>query len=339
MTINKIDELLAHLPKGVRNGIIKASESERVLYPLASRGLTRALGGGIGKGRMTLLYGNTSSGKSLLMLQSIGEWQKKGMTCAYVDAEGTFSEEFAQRLGVDTENLILIQKKSFGAVTDAVVPLLSAGLDILVIDSISLMLPEVFVDSDGGVAEFDKMKQIGAHAKSTSIMINALHYSNVKTSIVVISQTTTKIENTYTKQVPHGGVKLPFACTQIIKLTSSATDANQIKGQTFIGNKIVELPIGRPVDAVVEKNKLGPQSRTASYNLYYDGPSLGVDRYDELVTLAVATGAVDKAGAWFRFDGQQWQGSKALVKAVKEDQALEDAIEAELALALNGGEL
>jgi hypothetical protein len=89
---------------------------------------------------------------------------------------------------------------------------------------------------------------------------------------------------------------LPFACTQIIKLTSSATEANQIKGQTFIGNKVVELPIGRPVDAVVEKNKLGPQSRTASYNLYYDGPTLGVDRLDELVTMAEATGAVRRSG-------------------------------------------
>jgi RecA/RadA recombinase len=142
------------------------------------------------------------------MLQSIGEWQKQGLTCAYVDAEGTFSDEFAQRLGVNTEDLILIQKKSFGAVTDGVVPLLQAGVDILVIDSISLDAARGLRGQRRRVQEFDRMKQIGAHAKSTSIMINALHYSNVKTSIVIISQTTTKIENTYTKQVPHGGVKL-----------------------------------------------------------------------------------------------------------------------------------
>jgi recombination protein RecA len=286
---------------------------------------------------MTLLYGNTSSGKSLLMLQSIGQWQKQGLICAYVDAEGTFSADFAERLGVDTDQLILIQKKSFGAVTDEVVPLLQAGIDVLVIDSISLMLPEVFVDSDGGVADFDKMKQIGAHAKSTSIMINALHYANEKTSIVIISQTTTQINQTYVKQVPHGGVKLPFACTQIIKLTSSATEANQIKGQVFQGNKIVELPIGRPVQVVVEKNKLGPQSREALYNLYYDGPMIGVDTVDELVTMCEGTGVLKKAGAWYFYGEEKWQGKKALVASVKDDEVLEAQLESELALALNGG--
>lgn len=336
---SNLGEFLAHLDPKLAKKIKKASEVESILMPLASRGLTRALGGGIGKGRMTLLYGNTSSGKSLLMLQSIGRWQREGLICAYVDAEGTFSNEFAERLGVNTDELILIQKKSFGAVTDEVVPLLQAGIDVLVIDSISLMLPEVFVDNDGGVAEFDKMKQIGAHAKSTSIMINALHYANVKTAIVVISQTTTQINQTYVKQVPHGGVKLPFACTQIIKLTSSATEANQIKGQVFQGNKVVELPIGRPVAAVVEKNKLGPQSREASYELYYDGPFIGVDTIGELVTLAEATGAVRKSGAWYYFDDRQWQGRKAFVKAVKDDADLEAAVEQELTLALNGGEL
>jgi recombination protein RecA len=319
--------------------IRRASEVEKVMYPLASRGLTHALGGGIGKGRMTLLYGNTSSGKSLLMMQSIGLWQKEGLICAYADVEGTFDPAFAERLGVDVDQLILIEKRSVGALTDEVTPLLKAGIDVLVIDSISVLLPEVFVDNDGGVKDFSDMKQIGAHAKSISIMVNALHYANVKTSIVLISQTTTKIENTYTKQVPHGGVKLPFACTQIIKLTSSATEAKQIMGQVFVGNKIVEMPIGRPVEAVVEKNKLGPQSREAKYNVYYDGPALGVDRTDELVTMAVATGAVHKGGAWFKFGDHQWQGQPNVVKAIKDDATLEAEIESELALALNGGEV
>jgi recombination protein RecA len=336
-TQNNLGDFLAHLDPKLAKKIKCASEADSTVYPLSSRGLTRDLSGGIGRGKMTLLYGNTSSGKSLLMLQSIGLWQKQGLICAYVDAEGTLNPEFAQRLGVDTDQLIYISKKSFGAVTDEVVPLVEAGIDVLVIDSISIMLPEVFVDADGGAAEFEKMKQIGAHAKSTSIMVNALHYANHKTAIVIISQTTTKIANTYTQQVPHGGVKLPFACAQIIKLQSSATETNQIKRPMFVGNKVTELPIGRPVEYVVEKNKLGPQSRAGKYNLYYDGPMIGVDRTDELITLAVATGAVSKGGSWFKFEDQQWQGQSALVQAVKEDPALEQAIESELELALGGG--
>lgn len=342
MTDN-LGDFLAHLDPKLAKKIQKASEVEKVLYPTASRTLNRALGGGIGKGRMTLIYGNTSAGKSVLSMQSIGRWQKQGLICAYADVEGTFDPSFAEKLGVDCDQLILIDKRSTGAVTDEVIPLLEAGIDILVIDSVSVLIPEVFVDGDGGIKAFGDMKQIGAHAKSVSIMINALLYSNKKTSIIWLSQTTTKIENTYTKQVPHGGVKLPFAMSQIIKLTSSATEANQIKEEVYQGNKIIQLPVGRPVDVVVEKNKLGPQSREGKYNLYYaesiDGPPVGVDAIDELVTLAEAFGAVRKSGAWYYFEDDQWQGKKAFVKALRESPELEEAVEAELLLAINGGEV
>lgn len=334
-----ISELLSHLPKGVRDGVIRANEVDKTLYPLASRGLTAALDGGIGKGRMTLLYGNQSSGKSLILQESVGLWQEQGLSCAWVDAEEAFDPEWAARLGVNTDELLVVKKKSTGAVTDTVVPLLENGLDILVIDSISELLPEVFVDGDGGIVAFEKQKQIGAHAKSISMMVNAMHYANKNTSIIFISQTTTMIANTYTQQVPHGGKKIQFACSQIIKLTSSATEANQIKDKQFMGNKVVELPVGRPVEFVVEKNKLGPQSRGGKYNIYYAGAEVGVDRTDELITMATAYGAVHKGGAWFKFGDQQWQGQQALVEAVKADSGLEAAIEAELALAMNGGVL
>lgn len=335
--MSDITELLAHLPKNVRDGVIRANEVDKTLYPLASRGLTAALDGGIGRGRMTLVYGNPSAGKSLLLQESVGLWQKQGLSCAWVDAEEAFDPDWAARLGVNTEELLVIKKKSTGAVTDTVAPLLENGLDILVIDSISELLAEVFVDNDGGIKNFADQKQIGAHAKSISMMVNAMHYANKNTAIVFISQTTTKIENTYTKQVPHGGQKMLFAVSQIIKLTSSATEANQIKGKQFYGNKLVETPVGRPVDFVVEKNKLGPQSRGGKYNIYYSGDEVGVDRTDELITMATAYGAIHKAGAWFKFDGEQWQGQAEVVKAVKDDPALEAAIEAELALALSGG--
>lgn len=343
---DNIAELLSHLPKAVRDGVVRATDVDKTLYPLASRGLTAALDGGIGRGRMTLVYGNPSAGKSLIMQESIGLWQKQGLSCAWVDAEEAFDPLWAARLGVDTDELLVVKKKSCGAVTDTVVPLLENGLDILVIDSISELLAEVFVDNDGGIKSFADQKQIGAHAKSLSMMINAMHYANKHTAIVFISQTTTKIENTYTKQVPHGGQKMLFAVSQIIKLTSSATEANQIKGKQFMGNKVVEVPVGRPVEFTVEKNKLGPQSRSGRYNIYYSGNEVGVDRTDELITIAVSYGAIHKAGAWFKFgEGpyvtgeNQWQGQDELVKAVKADPALEAAIESELALALSGGVL
>lgn len=316
-----------------------AQEIETVQFPLASIGLTHALNGGIGTGRIATVYGNQSSGKSLILMQTIGQLQSKGFVCAYADAEGTYTKEFGKRLGINNDELIYVRKKSTGAMTDKIIPLIEAGVDMLVIDSISDLIPEVFVDTDGGVKDFADMKQIGAHAKSITMMLNAIHYANEKTAVVLISQTTTKIENTYVQQVPHGGQKVLFGSSQIIKLTSSNTDSKQIKGMVQQGDRLVEKPIGRKVDLLVEKNKLGPQHRRCSYDMYYDGPNPGVDLAGEVFDMAVDFGVVKKSGAWYDYQEKTvyTQGRPAFLDEIKKDDELYSQLKKEVNIALNGG--
>ncbi|QIQ62950.1 RecA-like DNA recombinase [Streptomyces phage Moab] len=316
-----------------------AQDIETTQLPLASIGLTHALNGGIGTGRVATIYGNQSSGKSLVLMQTIGQLQKQGFVCAYGDAEGTYTKEFGAKLGINNDELVYAKKKSTGAMTDTIIPWIEAGVDLLIVDSISDLLPEVFVDTDGGVKQFADMKQIGAHAKSITAMLNAIHYANEKTAVVLISQTTTKIENTYVQQVPHGGQKVLFGSSQIIKLTSSNTDSKQIKGMVQQGDRLVEKPIGRKVDLLVEKNKLGPQHRRCSYDMYYDGPAPGVDLAGEVFDMAVDFGVVKKSGAWYDYQDKTvyTQGRPAFLDEIKNDDELYSQLKKEVNIALNGG--
>lgn len=319
--MSNFDQFVNGLDPKTAKRIKVAEEIELIKHPLASVGLTNALGGGIGAGRVTLCYGNTSSGKSALFQQSIGElWQPAGLVCAYVDAEGTYEKNWGSRLGINNKELILIQSKSSGRIEKEIKPYIEGGIDIIIIDSISDILPEVFIDKDGGMQE--DRKQIGAHAKALTNLVNGIHYINEKTAVVLISQTTTKIEQTYVKQVPHGGQKIPFASSQIIKLTSSSTEKQQIMGELQMGDRIIDQPIGRKVEYFVEKNKMGRQHMKGLYDLYYAGKFVGIDTYGEITDLAETFGILKKSGAWYTntLTGEQFQGRGNVVTNLKNDK-------------------
>lgn len=332
------EDFLSRLdPKDARE-IKTADKVETIRFPLASRRLTYALKGGIGAGRITTIYGNTSAGKTLLTLQTIALLQSMGKVCGFLDVEGTFDEEFARKLGVNTSELVLDGSKSSVKVEKKARSWIRAGIDFVGIDSISDVMPEVHVDEKTGALS-ENRKQLGAHAKAITSLIHGIHYDNEKTAVVLLSQTTTKIEQTYTKQVPHGGQRVFFDSSTMIRLTSSNTDAKQHKGIVQIGNSKVEVPIGRKVEAFVEKNKIGPQHRTASYDIYYDGPNLGIDKVGELVDLGLDFAILEKGGAWYKLDAdRRWQGRDALISAIKEDPDLEIELESKLNEAMYGGQ-
>jgi recombination protein RecA len=328
--MTNLDDVLARLNPKVAKSLKRASEREVVKYPFASIGLTRATSGGVVAGQITTIYGNTSAGKSLLCSQSIGNWQRMGLSAAYLDVESTFDPDFAARAGLNPNELILTAPRSFGAISEQAVPLLDAEVDILVIDSISMALPEVFVGDDGHAVGFDRQKQIGAHAKSVAMLLNNLHYANKKTAIIIISQTTTDLSGMHPMQVPHGGKKLPFASGLMVRLTSSSTEKEQIKGDLLVGDRIMEQPIGRKVNAYVQKNKFGRQSTTASYNLYYAGDYIGIDNIDETVTLAEEEGIIQRGGAWYSYGEERWQGKPKLVAWLKENPGELEKLQLEL---------
>lgn len=307
-----------------------ASDAKVELLETASRRLTKALGGGIRRGTVTTIYGNPSAGKSMLALQSIGLWQEQGLVCGYIDVEQTFDPNFAEKLGVNTSELVLSGSKSGARVTNTATEWLEKEIDVLVIDSVSDILPEVFVDKDGSVKNAEDTKQIGAHAKAITGMVNSLHFSNKNTAIILLSQTTSEIGQTYVKQIPHGGKKILFASAQIIKLISSSTDAKQIKGLHRDGDILVERAIGRHVDVLVEKNKVGPQHGTASYDIYYGGDNVGIDSTGELFDMAVDKTVIIKGGAWYNYGDLKWQGRENALDAIRQDEELRKELESKL---------
>ena len=330
------EDFIAGLDPKTARRIKTAQETEVIKLPLASYGMTKALNGGIAKGRITLLYGNSSSGKSLVMMQSVGVWQKQGLVCAWVDAEGAYEKEWADRLGIDNSQLILIQSKSSGKIEDEIRPLLEAKIDVLVIDSISDIMPEIFIGKDGTLNAQADRKQIGAHAKAITALVNGILYSNEETAVVLISQTTTQIEQTYVKQVPHGGKKIQFAASQIIKLTSSNTDAKQIKGDVIVGEMIFQQPIGRKVDVLIEKNKLGPQHRVCEYDMYYAGHTPGIDNIGEVVDEAIRYDVIVKGGAWFTYNTTKLNGRPAVVEFFKDNHNTLEVVKGEIHLRETG---
>ncbi len=328
--MGKGKDFLSRLDPKIVKHVQMAKDVELIQYPLASIGVNRHLKGGIGAGRVTLLYGNSGSGKSLITMQSIGQWQKMGLVCAYFDIEGTYIEEYGARLGIDNDELIYVHKRGIGAVTDIATEMLENDLDVLVIDSISDLIADAFIDKDGNIKDFENTGQVGAHAKGITRMINMLQYANTKTAIVIVSQTTTEIGQTYTKQVPHGGKKVFFAATNVIKLTSSNTEATQIKGELTVGDRQVVMPIGRKVDVLIEKSKVGAQHRTASYNVYYDGENLGIDNVDELSKIAVDLGVTTSRGAWYYWGDEKWNGEAKFSAWLKENPEMQEKLRLEI---------
>lgn len=317
--MTQYEDFIAGLSPTVAKYIKTAEETKITKLPLASYGLTKALKGGIAKGRITLLYGNESSGKSLLMMQSIGVWQEQGLVCAYVDVEGTYDKAFGARLGVNNDELILIQKRSSAQIEDAIKPLLYGKIDVIVIDSISDVLPEIFIGKDGSMNDQMDRKQLGAHAKALTALVNGIHYMNESTAVVLISQTTTFIGQTYVEQVPHGGKKVLFASSIIIKLTSSAAENSQIKGHVYVGDLIFEKPIAREVAFLVKKSKLGGAFGKGDWIMYYAGERVGIDVTAEIVEEAVSYGVVVQSTKWFKYKEKNHNGMPNLVKFFKEN--------------------
>lgn len=337
MTNEKLEEFLGRLDPKTRKRFKMASEVSTEMLPSASLEFNYATGGGFPRGAITTLYGNYSSTKTALALATIGLLQKQGYVCAFIDAENTYDKVWAAKLGVDNESLFLIRKRSFGAIVDEIKDLLKEGIDFLVWDSISQTIPEVFIDEKtGDIKEFGGQKQIGAASRSAGIAINAMHYVNERTAIVLISQTRTDMSGMHPMQKPTNGKAVEFGSSIMARLQASGSENQQIKGQLFIGDKVHEMPVGREVKVDIVKNKVGPPNRTANYKFYYAGESVGIDNVDELVNIGKRFGVVRASGAWVYYGDNQWNGQAKFVAALKEEPDLYDRVKKDIDIVTTG---
>jgi recombination protein RecA len=326
-----IDDVLSRLGKKTRERVQRASEAEVVKQKTPSHGLNIALAGGLGYGRQTLVYGSKSAGKSSFCLEHVGIAQREGKVCAWIDAEASYDPTWAERLGVDNDQLILSHEKTIFDMTDMGVELLDAGVDLLVVDSISSLLPSSYFDKDGDeLKKQEGTRQIGTESKDLAGAVKMLNYANKNTQLILISQIRNKITTYGASHQPTGGHAVQFFSSTVIKLMSSPTEAKQIKGTVKVGNKELEEMVGRPVNWTVEYNKIGPPAQYGEYDFYYNGDYVGIDRYGEIVNQAVKHDIITKAGAWYKLYGQQFQGKHALVKHLREDAVMMEKLEGEL---------
>ena len=330
-----IDEALALLDPKLRKKITTGVGIKTEFQKTPSPGLNRALGGGLPYGRQVLIWGSKSSAKSSLCLQTIGIAQKEGKLCAWIDAEMSYDEEWAKKLGVDTDQLIYSEARSVNDMVDVAVGLLHAGVDLLVIDSISSLLPAVYFEKDSSdLKQLENTKQIGAESKDLKhawLMINYANNREKPALIVAISQSRNNISAMYTQSVPTGGLTTQFMSSTIIKLFSSTSDSQAIKAKLKVGDKLIEQKVGRKVRWEVQNSKTSAPGDSAEYDFYFRGDGIGIDAVGDLVDTAELVGIVERTGAWYILpDGSKVQGRDAFVSKVREDKKLRKSIEEQL---------
>jgi recombination protein RecA len=290
-----------------------------------------ALKGGFGYGRQILVWGNKSAGKSSFCLQMIADAQKNGKVCAWIDAEASYSAEWATKLGVDSEKLIYSSAKSINDMVDVAQQLMEAGADLIVVDSISALLPAIYFEKDStDLKKLEDTKQIGAEAKDMTHAVKMLNYANKNTLLVLISQQRNQFGSMHASHIPTGGMAVKFFSSTIIKLWSSEAEANAIKSGIQVGDKIIEQRVGRPVNWIVDYNKLGPPNLSGQYDFYYQGEQLGIDGVGEVLDVAEMMGIVQKGGAWYTVNEERFQGRAKTVDYLRANPDVVKKLEKEI---------
>ena len=331
-----LEDVLAQLNPKLRKNILVGDEVPKTEYAKTpSFGLNRALNGGLPYGRQVLVWGSKSSAKSSLCLQIIAEAQKEGKICAWIDAEMSYDKDWAGKLGVDTAKLIVSQARTINEMVDVGVQLMEAGVDVIVVDSITSLLPAIYFEKDSDeLKALENTKQIGAESRDFSNAWKMINYANNKvkpTLFILISQSRNNINAMYTSQQPTGGQATKFYSSTVVKLFSSESENQALKGKIHVGDKVIEEKIGRKVRWELQFSKTSPAFQSGEYDFYFRGDNLGVDSIGDLVDTAELMGIVERTGAWYLLpDGSKVQGREGFVNKVREDLDLQDMIKAKI---------
>lgn len=323
------EEFLASLDPKTRARLSLAQDVKIEKQKTASLGLNIALRGGFVYGRQHLIWGNKSAGKTSVLMQTCGLAQQEGKSVAWFDCEKTFDPEWAARLGMDPAETIIAQEISAAGVTNVATDMIKAGIDIIVIDSISSILPSAYWDEDE-LKNFEKTGQIGSFSKDVGKLSSMLMGVNEKTLLLMISQQTTEINPTFTKMGFHGGNRIKHNSSTITKLFSSESESEAIKQKLPVNDSLIERTVGRPVVWNVEFNKQSERGQRGEYDFYFMGENIGVDQYSELVKYGVLYGLIQKSGAWFAFNGEKIQGERAVAKYLRENPEVAQQLEASI---------
>lgn len=312
LTLDKLDKTYG---KGTVMKMGDKAVEEVETISSGSLGLDLALGvNGYPRGRVIEIYGPESSGKTTLTLHAIAEAQKAGGIAAFIDAEHAFDRNYAEKLGVDIENLIISQPDNGEQALEIAENLIRSGaIDIVVIDSVAALTPKSEIEGEMGDSK------MGLHARLMSQALRKLTGTISKTNCTVffINQLREKIGVMFgNPETTTGGNALKFYASVRLDIRRSS----QIKdGENVIGNR---------TKVKVVKNKVAPPFKTAEFDIMYGE---GVSKTGEILDLAVEFEIVKKAGSWFSYgDTKLGQGRDAVKALIKDNPELADELEVKI---------
>ncbi len=320
-----LDAAMAQIERQFGKGtVMRMGEKQHEAIPAISTGsltLDIALGiGGLPKGRVVEIYGPESSGKTTLTLQVIAQCQKNGGTAAFIDAEHALDPIYAEKLGVNLDELIVSQPDTGEQaleVTDMLVR--SGAVDLVVIDSVAALTPKAEIEGEMG----DTHMGLQARLMSQALRKITGNINRSNCMVIFINQIRMKIGVMFgSPETTTGGNALKF-------YSSVRMDIRRI-GSVKNGDEI----IGSETRVKVVKNKVAPPFRQAEFNIIY---GQGVDKLGELVDLSVKQGLVDKAGAWYSYKGDKiGQGKANVSKFLTENPEIADELELQIRQQLLG---
>ena len=282
------------------------------VIPSGSLGLDIALGvGGLPRGRVIEIYGPESSGKTTLALHAIAEAQKRGGTCAFIDAEHALDPLYARKLGVDVDNLLISQPDAGEQALEICDTLVRSGaIDVLVVDSVAALVPRAELEGEMGDTH------VGLHARLMSQALRKLtgSVSKSKTMLIFLNQIRLKIGVMFgNPETTTGGNALKFYASvrMEIRRTGSIKDRENV--------------VGNSTRVKVAKNKLAPPFREVEFDIMFGE---GISKVGELIDLGVKAGIVEKSGSWFSFDSQRiGQGRENAKQFLRDHKDAAEAIE------------
>ena len=309
---------LSQITKQFGDGsIMKLGEQSKIdveLFSSGSLAFDLALGGGFPKGRIIEIYGPESSGKTTLALHAIAEIQKQGGQAAFIDAEHALDPAYARKIGVDTNNLLISQPDNGEQALEICETLVRSGaVDLIVVDSVAALVPQAEIDGDMGDAQMGLQARLMSQAmrKLTGII------SKTKATVIFINQIRMKIGVLFgNPETTTGGNALKFYASVRVDIRR----IGQIKdGENVSGNR---------TKIKVVKNKIAAPFRTAEFDIMYNE---GISKTGDVLDLAVQYNVVEKAGAFFKYNGETLgQGREAVKRLFKEKPELMDEIEAKV---------